>query len=127
MLIFFLYNFHMNKTIKSTVRTNSYIEIARDIFLIFLIIGHSGYILAFAHYPFKDQRLFYSYSDVRLLMNLSSTMTIGFAAITGLFVFQEKRLALRNFSRILYIIVINFVLGMIILLSSGIGLGEGRI
>ena len=105
-------------------RSNSFIELARIFFLLFLLIGHSGYVMVFAY---KGERLFYQFADARFFLNISSYMTIGFAAITGLYVFNEKRLALRNLSRIFYIIIVNFVLGIIILLSTGFGVGDGHI
>ena len=123
-LFIFHYNLLMIRTKQKSGRSNSFIELSRIFFLLFLIIGHSGYIMVFAGHK---QFLFYQFADARFFLNLSSSMTIGFAAITGLYVFNEKNLALKNLSRIFYIIVVNFVLGIIILLSTGFGVGDGHI
>ena len=105
-------------------RSNSFIELSRVIFLLLLIIGHSGYIMVFSG---KPESTFYGFADTRFFLNISSTMTIGFAAITGLYVFNQKSLALRNLSRIFYIIIVNFIIGIIIMLSTGFGVGDGHI
>lgn len=106
----------MKNVISFSKRDNSFIEIARLLLLFFLIIGHSGYVLVYAGYAEGD---FANFVDSKIFFNLSEGMTVGFAAITGLYVFNNNNLALRNFIRILYIIVINAVLSSVILAAVG--------
>lgn len=106
-------------------RSNSFIELARVLLLIMLLTVHAGAVLEYSGYPVL--RGYFLLKDLRVFLNLSEGVVLFFAAITGLFIFKDEGLALRNVSRIIYIIIINFILGIGILSVSNIGINNRTI
>ena len=97
-----------------TPRT-SFIELLRVIFLILLVVAHSGWILA--EIGLKDGA-FQKFLDSALISQLSYQSTMSFACISGLYIFQKRSFFNKNVSRLFYILIANFVLGCIVVLST---------
>ena len=97
-----------------TPRT-SFIELLRIIFLILLVVTHSGWILA--EVGLKNDA-FQKFLDSALMTQLSYQSTLSFACISGLYIFQKRSFFNKNVSRLFYILIANFMLGWIVILST---------
>lgn len=90
------------KNISSANRNNSAIEILRVVLLIFLLFTHMSVIL------YSDKVKFL---DLRIIRFLSIISVDGFALITGIFVYKQKKtLFYRNVTRLLIVIIFSLII-----------------